>query len=73
MGNCIWQINKTILFKEVITMSVDVGQLLESIESTRERMLFLASNSSINDNQVVQVSIELDDLLNKYFSLTMKP
>ena len=54
-------------------MSVDVGQLLESIESTRERMLFLASNSSINDNKVVQVSIELDDLLNKYFSLTMKP
>lgn len=53
-------------------MAVDICQLLENIETTRERMVFLASNSSMNDNQVVKVSTELDDLINSYFILIKK-
>lgn len=53
-------------------MGADVCQLLKNIEITRARMVFLASNSSMMDNQVIQVSTELDDLINKYFILTKK-
>ncbi|WP_075050773.1 aspartyl-phosphate phosphatase Spo0E family protein [Bacillus testis] len=53
-------------------MVAEIRQLLQHIETTRERMIFLASSTSITDHQVVQVSTELDNLINRYFILTKK-
>ncbi|MFS0784258.1 Spo0E family sporulation regulatory protein-aspartic acid phosphatase [Bacillus sp. 1P06AnD] len=53
-------------------MPAEVSQLLNTIETTRERMIFLAAATSFNDHQVVQISTELDNLIIKYLHLTKK-
>ncbi|PLT33612.1 aspartyl-phosphate phosphatase Spo0E family protein [Bacillus sp. V5-8f] len=47
-------------------------QLLRNIEECRERMIDLASYSSMVDHQVVEASTELDKLINQYIYLTKK-
>ncbi|RFU61059.1 aspartyl-phosphate phosphatase Spo0E family protein [Peribacillus glennii] len=47
-------------------------QLLRNIEECRERMIDLASYTSMADHEVVKASTELDRLINQYFHLTKK-
>ncbi|MDZ5474159.1 aspartyl-phosphate phosphatase Spo0E family protein [Bacillus sp. 31A1R] len=48
-----------------------VQDLLEDIESCRREMVHLASHSSLSNQKVVEISTKLDQLLNKYYSLTV--
>ncbi|MCM3675937.1 MULTISPECIES: aspartyl-phosphate phosphatase Spo0E family protein [Peribacillus] len=45
-------------------------QILDHIEQYRQKMMFLASRSSMVDNEVVEVSIKLDSLIIQYIHLT---
>ncbi|MFJ7640386.1 aspartyl-phosphate phosphatase Spo0E family protein [Peribacillus sp. NPDC097264] len=45
-------------------------QILDNIERYRQKMIILASRSSMIDNEVVEVSSKLDTLMNQYFQLT---
>ncbi|MGM9924881.1 MAG: Spo0E family sporulation regulatory protein-aspartic acid phosphatase [Bacillus sp. (in: firmicutes)] len=53
-------------------MLTSVCQLTEEIEQTRERMIMLASHTSIDNQDVITISMELDQLVNKYIGLTRK-
>ncbi|RFU69969.1 aspartyl-phosphate phosphatase Spo0E family protein [Peribacillus saganii] len=53
-------------------MASELGQLLKNIEECREKMITLATHSSMADDKVVEASTKLDTLLNKYFTLTSK-
>ncbi|WP_260287597.1 aspartyl-phosphate phosphatase Spo0E family protein [Peribacillus aracenensis] len=45
-------------------------QILVHIEQYRQQMMFLASRSSMVDNEVVEVSNKLDSLIIQYIHLT---
>ncbi|CAH0309784.1 Spo0E family sporulation regulatory protein-aspartic acid phosphatase [Peribacillus sp. NPDC101481] len=45
-------------------------QILDHIEQYRQKMMFLASRSSMVDNEVVEVSSKLDSLIIQYIHLT---
>ena len=45
-------------------------QILDHIERYRQKMITLASRSSMVDTEVVEVSSKLDLLMNQYFHLT---
>ncbi|MFS0766901.1 MULTISPECIES: aspartyl-phosphate phosphatase Spo0E family protein [Peribacillus] len=45
-------------------------QILDHIEQYRQKMMFLASHSSMVDNEVVEVSSKLDSLIIQYIHLT---
>ncbi|WP_342603747.1 aspartyl-phosphate phosphatase Spo0E family protein [Peribacillus sp. FSL E2-0159] len=45
-------------------------QILDHIEQYRQKMMFLASRSSMVDNEVVEVSSKLDSLITQYIHLT---
>ncbi|MFJ7367360.1 Spo0E family sporulation regulatory protein-aspartic acid phosphatase [Peribacillus frigoritolerans] len=45
-------------------------QILDHIEQCRQKMIFLASRSSMVDNEVVEVSSKLDSLIIQYIHLT---
>lgn len=45
-------------------------QILDNIERYRQKMIILASRSSMIDNEVVEVSSKLDTLMNQHFQLT---
>ncbi|KWW13055.1 MULTISPECIES: aspartyl-phosphate phosphatase Spo0E family protein [Peribacillus] len=45
-------------------------QILDHIEQYRQKMMMLASRSSMVDNEVVEVSSKLDILINQYLHLT---
>ncbi|WP_285769192.1 aspartyl-phosphate phosphatase Spo0E family protein [Peribacillus sp. SI8-4] len=45
-------------------------QILDHIEQYRQKMMILASRSSMVDNEVVEVSSKLDILINQYLHLT---
>lgn len=45
-------------------------QILVHIEQYRQKMMFLASRSSMVDNEVVEVSSKLDSLIIQYIHLT---
>lgn len=45
-------------------------QILDHIELYRQKMIILASRSSMADNEVIEVSSKLDVLINQYFHLT---
>lgn len=47
-------------------------QLLHSIEECREKMIDLASYSSMLDIRVIEASTKLDILINEYINLTKK-
>ncbi|MDQ0220151.1 aspartyl-phosphate phosphatase Spo0E family protein [Peribacillus cavernae] len=47
-------------------------QLLRNIEECRERMIHLASYSTMDNHRVVEASTELDQLINQYLHLTKK-
>ncbi|MDE3840645.1 hypothetical protein C0966_15175 [Bacillus methanolicus] len=49
-----------------------VKRLLEDIETHRRKMIQLASHSTLTNQQVIEVSAELDKLLNRYYLLTAK-
>lgn len=49
-----------------------VQDLLKDIESCRQEMVYLASHSSLSNQEVIRVSTKLDDLLNKYQTLQEK-
>ncbi|EIJ79974.1 hypothetical protein PB1_06412 [Bacillus methanolicus PB1] len=49
-----------------------INTLLEDIEKYRRKMIQLASHSSLTNQQVIEVSTELDRLLNRYYLLTAK-
>lgn len=40
--------------------------LLKDIEEHREKMIYLASRSSLSHPTVIDISAKLDELLNKY-------
>lgn len=44
--------------------------LVEEIENVRQEMVLFAAESSLRDQQVLETSIRLDSLINKYFTLT---
>ncbi|MEH6942969.1 aspartyl-phosphate phosphatase Spo0E family protein [Bacillus sp. JJ722] len=50
----------------------DVCQLNLRIEQTRKKMVVLASHTSINNQDVISISKELDKLINYHILLTMK-
>ena len=45
-------------------------QILDHIEQYRQKMMILASHSSMVDTEVVEVSSKLDILINQYLHLT---
>ncbi|MGG0414019.1 Spo0E family sporulation regulatory protein-aspartic acid phosphatase [Peribacillus simplex] len=45
-------------------------QILDHIEQYRQKMMLLASRSSMVDNEVVEVSSKLDSLIIQYIHLT---
>lgn len=45
-------------------------QILDHIEQYRQKMIVLASSSSMVDREVIEVSSKLDVLINQYFQLT---
>jgi hypothetical protein len=45
-------------------------QLRHMIEEYRQKMIDLACDSSMLDTKVIEASIELDALINKYLMLT---
>jgi Spo0E like sporulation regulatory protein len=47
-----------------------VEQILDNIEQCRQKMMILASRSSMVDNEVVEVSSKLDSLIIQYIHLT---
>ncbi|EWG09542.1 aspartyl-phosphate phosphatase Spo0E family protein [Cytobacillus firmus] len=49
-----------------------VKDLLRDIEDCRTRMIQLAASGSFTDHMVVDTSSKLDELLNKYYTLTAK-
>ncbi|MBN8203855.1 MULTISPECIES: Spo0E family sporulation regulatory protein-aspartic acid phosphatase [Bacillaceae] len=49
-----------------------VKELLRDIEDCRSRMMQLAASASFTDHMVVDTSTKLDQLLNKYYTLTAK-
>jgi Spo0E like sporulation regulatory protein len=51
---------------------VCVKDLLRDIEDCRTRMIQLAASGSFTDHMVVDTSSKLDELLNKYYTLTAK-
>jgi hypothetical protein len=50
-------------------MGVELEGLLEEIENARCEMVRFASDTSLENHQVLATSIRLDSLINKYFSL----
>ncbi|MEH7505757.1 aspartyl-phosphate phosphatase Spo0E family protein [Neobacillus drentensis] len=44
--------------------------LVEEIENCRQEMVRFAADTSLRNKQVLETSIRLDSLINKYFSLT---
>ncbi|WP_160725701.1 aspartyl-phosphate phosphatase Spo0E family protein [Bacillus sp. USDA818B3_A] len=55
--------------KEVGFLSVPFRGLQEEIEALRNHMVKLASDTSLSNHKVIEVSRKLDGLLNKYHSL----
>ena len=53
-------------------MGTNEALLLKDIEYTRERMVYCAMRSSMSSHKVVQLSMELDELLNMYALLIKK-
>ncbi|MDQ0270661.1 aspartyl-phosphate phosphatase Spo0E family protein [Cytobacillus purgationiresistens] len=51
---------------------MQANELLRDIEVYRSRMIKLASLSSFSNHQVIEASIELDNLINRYNTLTQK-
>lgn len=51
---------------------MSVKDLLKEIEYCRNEMVYLASQSSLSNENVIAVSTKLDDLLNKYDDITAK-
>ncbi|MFE8704218.1 Spo0E family sporulation regulatory protein-aspartic acid phosphatase [Cytobacillus sp. FJAT-54145] len=51
---------------------MSVKDLLKEIEYCRNEMVYLASQSSLSNENVIAVSTKLDDLLNKYDDITTK-
>ncbi|MGE7604501.1 Spo0E family sporulation regulatory protein-aspartic acid phosphatase [Peribacillus sp. NPDC097675] len=51
-------------------MIMTAEQILDHIEHYRQKMIILASHSSMIDNEVIEVSSKLDILMNQYFHLT---
>ncbi|RRN69149.1 aspartyl-phosphate phosphatase Spo0E family protein [Peribacillus simplex] len=49
---------------------MNAEQILDHIEQYRQKMMILASRSSMVDNEVVEVSSKLDSLINQYIHLT---
>ncbi|MBU8732564.1 MULTISPECIES: aspartyl-phosphate phosphatase Spo0E family protein [Cytobacillus] len=49
-----------------------VKELLRDIEECRSRMIQLTASASFTDHSVVDTSTKLDQLLNKYYTLTAK-
>jgi hypothetical protein len=47
-------------------MGIQLNTLLRDIERCRMEMVHLASHSSLSDHQVLEVSTQLDALLNKF-------
>jgi stage 0 sporulation regulatory protein len=52
-------------------MGLHLNTLLKDIERCRREMVQLASDTSLSNDQVVEVSTKLDKLLNKYNHLMM--
>jgi hypothetical protein len=50
-------------------MGVKLQGLLEEIENARGEMVRIASDSSLGNHRVIEASMRLDFLINKYFSL----
>lgn len=48
------------------------NDLLREIEDCRSDMVHLATATSLSNQQVVETSIKLDHLLNKYYTLKVK-
>lgn len=53
-------------------MSQAIQELQKEIEIHREKMILLASNLSMVDQKVVNISVELDYLLYQYQTLIAK-
>ncbi|WP_139070041.1 aspartyl-phosphate phosphatase Spo0E family protein [Bacillus sp. FJAT-27225] len=53
-------------------MSIKLAKLAQDIETSRNEMVQLASNTSLTDRDVVEASIKLDSLLNTYHLLITK-
>ncbi|WP_081707820.1 aspartyl-phosphate phosphatase Spo0E family protein [Bacillus massiliigorillae] len=53
-------------------MMKEVCQLQQKIEQTRKKMIILASHTSINHQDVIALSKQLDELIVKYIYLTRK-
>jgi hypothetical protein len=51
-------------------MGVELNGLLEEIENVRHEMVRSAADTSLRNQHVLETSIRLDSLINKYFSLT---
>ncbi|AIE58688.1 aspartyl-phosphate phosphatase Spo0E family protein [Bacillus methanolicus] len=49
-----------------------IETLLEDIENYRRKMVKLASHYSFTNQQVIEISTELDKLLNQYYLLTVR-
>ncbi|UQD50789.1 aspartyl-phosphate phosphatase Spo0E family protein [Bacillus methanolicus] len=49
-----------------------IETLLEDIENYRRKMVQLASHYSFTNQQVIEISTELDKLLNQYYLLTVR-
>lgn len=49
-----------------------INTLLNDIESQRRKMVHLASATSLSNEEVIKKSIQLDQLLNKYYLVQSK-
>ena len=49
---------------------MELHTLMKDIEKYRQRMIALASHSSMADSDVIKASTELDSLINQYQSQT---
>lgn len=56
-----WKINRT----EVIKLGAHFRGLMDEIEIYRDKMIRLASETSLNHQQVIETSKQLDHLLNQ--------
>ena len=55
-----------------MNMGLELNGLLVEIENVRQEMVCFAADTSLRNQQVLESSIRLDSLINKYFSLTGK-
>lgn len=53
-----------------VIMGGQLHGLVEEIENCRQEMVRFAADTSLRNKQVLETSIRLDSLINKYFSLT---